>query len=87
LGIGTQIGLAEATFGSALAMVTSLVPLSAFANFGTFEAGWVGGFGLLGVDRETAVATGVGLHVVQLVHVVFLGVLGHIGMALWSRRA
>jgi hypothetical protein len=25
--------------------------------------------------------------VVQLVHVVFLGVLGHIGMALWSRRA
>ncbi|MEY4774902.1 MAG: hypothetical protein RIT40_1937 [Planctomycetota bacterium] len=86
LGIGTQIGLAEATFGSALAMVTSLVPLSAFANFGTFEAGWVGGFGLLGVDRDTAVATGVGLHVVQLVHVVFLGVLGHIGMALYSRR-
>lgn len=86
LGIGEQVGLAEATFGSALAMVTSLVPLSAFANFGTFEAGWVGGFGLFGVARDTAVATGVGLHVVQLLHVVLLGVLGHVGMALWSRR-
>jgi uncharacterized membrane protein YbhN (UPF0104 family) len=86
LGIGEQIGLFEATFGSALAIITSLVPLSAFANFGTFEAGWTGGFGLFGVPADVAVATGVGLHLVQLVHVVALGLLGHAGMALWARR-
>ena len=87
LGIGERIGLLEATFGSALAMITSLVPLSAFANFGTFEAGWVGGFGLFGVPADVAVATGVGLHLVQLAHVVALGLLGHAGMAVWARRA
>lgn len=86
LGIGERIGLFEATFGSALAIITSLVPLSAFANFGTFEAGWTGGFGLFGVPADVAVATGVGLHLVQLVHVVALGLLGHAGMALWARR-
>ncbi len=85
LGIGAHIGLLEAIFGSALAMITSLVPLSAFANFGTFEAGWVGGFGLFGVPGDVAVATGVGLHLVQLAHVVALGLLGHAGMALWAR--
>jgi hypothetical protein len=34
-----------------------------------------------------AVATGVGLHLVQLAHVVALGLLGHAGMAVWARRA
>jgi hypothetical protein len=87
LGIGDRIGLLEATFGSALAIITSLVPLSAFANFGTFEAGWTGGFGLFGVPADVAVATGVGLHLVQLAHVVALGLLGHAGMAWWARRS
>ena len=85
MGIG-EVGFAEAVFGSGVAIVTSLLPLSAFASFGTLEAGWVVGFGVFGVGREVALATGAGLHVVQLVNVVGLGVLGHVGMGVGGRR-
>lgn len=87
LGLSSATTLAEATFGASLAIVTSLIPISAFANFGTLEMGWTLGFGVLGVPRDLAVATGLGLHVVQLANVVALGVLGHVGMALAARRA
>jgi hypothetical protein len=80
MGIG-EVGFGEVVFGSGVAMLTSLVPVSAFASVGTLEAGWVVGFGVFGVGREVALATGVGLHVVQLVNVVGLGVIGHLMMA------
>lgn len=86
-GLSSETTLAEVTFGASLAIVTSLIPISAFANFGTLEMGWTLGFGVLGVPRDLAVTTGLGLHVVQLANVVVLGVLGHVGMALAARRA
>jgi uncharacterized membrane protein YbhN (UPF0104 family) len=84
LGIG-ELGLAQATFGSGVAIATSLLPLSAFASFGTLEAGWVIGFGVVGVGRDLALATGTGLHVVQLVNVVALGLIGHVLMGLCGK--
>jgi uncharacterized protein (TIRG00374 family) len=86
LGLPPETSLAAATFASSLAILTSLLPISAFANFGTLEIGWVLGFGMLGVPRDVALATGTGLHLVQLVNVVALGLLGHVGMGLVSRR-
>lgn len=86
LGLSETITFPQATFGASLAIVTSLVPVSAFASFGTLEAGWVLGFGALGVPRDLAAATGLGLHVVQLVNVIALGLLGHVAMAAWTRR-
>lgn len=85
LGLPESIALSEATFGSGLAILTSLLPISAFASFGTLETGWVLGFGVFGISKELAFATGAGLHIVQLFNVVLLGVLGHIGMGLLSR--
>lgn len=85
LGLPATTTLAEATFGSSLAILTSLIPVSAFANFGTLELGWVLGFGLLGVPKDLALATGLGLHAVQLVHIVGLGLLSHAVLA--SRRS
>jgi uncharacterized protein (TIRG00374 family) len=86
LGLPQETTLADATFGSSLAILASFVPVSAFANFGTLETGWVLGFGVLGVPRDLAIATGTGLHLVQLINVVALGVLGHIGMGILARR-
>lgn len=77
LGLPATTTLAEATFGSSLAILTSLIPVSAFANFGTLELGWVLGFGILGVPHDLALATGLGLHAVQLVHIVTLGLISH----------
>jgi glycosyltransferase 2 family protein len=85
-GLPETVSFAEATFGASLAILTSLVPLSAFASFGTLEAGWVLGFGAFGVSRELALATGTGLHLAQLAYAIVLGVLGHVGMAVFARE-
>ena len=85
LGLPESIGPLEAVFGSALAILTSLLPISAFASIGTLEAGWVLGFSVFGVDKELALATGAGLHIVQLLNVVIIGVLGHLWMAALRR--
>gem|GEM_PF-3877678 len=67
--------------GSSLAILTSLIPVSAFANFGTLELGWVLGFGTLDVLHDLALATGLGPHAVQLVHFVSLGPISHAFLA------
>ena len=87
LGLPPEIDFAQATLGSGLAIATSLLPLSAFANFGTLEAGWVLGFHALGVEPSVAYATGVGVHLVQLANLVVLGLLGHVGMAVGTVRS
>jgi uncharacterized membrane protein YbhN (UPF0104 family) len=87
MGIGEGVGFAQAVVGSGMAMATAMLPVSAFASVGTLEMGWVVGFGVFGVGRELALATGAGLHVVQLVNMVGLGVLGHLGMALSGKSA
>jgi glycosyltransferase 2 family protein len=86
LGLPPETTFAQATFGSGLAILTTLVPVSAFANVGTLEAGWVLGFTSLGVPPELATSTGFGLHLVQIANTVLLGVLGHVGMALLRDR-
>jgi uncharacterized protein (TIRG00374 family) len=86
LGLPQETTFAQATFGSGLAILTTLLPVSAFANFGTLEAGWVLGFHALGVGTDLAYSTGVGLHLVQIANTVLLGVLGHVGMALVGNR-
>ncbi|MAF67428.1 MAG: hypothetical protein CMJ84_17445 [Planctomycetes bacterium] len=84
LGMAAEIGLAEATFGSSLAVLANLLPINGFAGFGTQETGWVVGFVTLGVSRELALSTGLGVHVVQLFNVATLGLFGHIAMAIAS---
>lgn len=85
LGLPPETTLAQATLASAFAILMSLVPLSAFASIGTLEAGWVLGFGFVGVDAKLATATALGFHIVQLIDIVLLGVVGHIGMGLAAK--
>ncbi len=86
LGLPESTTLAAATFGSSVAILTAQIPISAFASFGTLEAGWVLGFGLLGVPKDVAVATGLGLHIVQLFNVIVIGVIGHLVMGALRKR-
>jgi uncharacterized protein (TIRG00374 family) len=85
LGLPPETTMAQATLASAFAILMSLVPLSAFASFGTLETGWVLGFGLVGIDSKLATATGLGFHIVQLIDIVLLGVVGHVGMGLAAK--
>lgn len=87
LGIGERGNLAEVAFGSGLATVSNLLPINGFAGFGTQEAGWAIGFRLLGVPPDVALATGVGVHIVQLFNVVLMGLLGQLALGWIGRRA
>ena len=82
-GLGMQdLSLAEATFGAGLAILFSLLPVSAFAGFGSQDAGWVLGFVAVGVERALAAESGIAIHLIYAAHIVVLGVLGHA----WARR-
>jgi len=86
-GLPPRIGLPEAVFGASLAVISNILPLNAFAGFGTQETGWVLGFGVLGVDAETAFATGLAVHLVQLANIALMGLVGHLAMGALSRPA
>ncbi|MEM7515443.1 MAG: lysylphosphatidylglycerol synthase transmembrane domain-containing protein [Planctomycetota bacterium] len=86
-GLPDSISLAQATFGSGLAVVANLAPINGLAGFGTQEAGWVVGFHSLGVSRDLAFSTGVGAHLVQLFDVALFGLLGHLAMGLFKPKA
>jgi uncharacterized protein (TIRG00374 family) len=87
LGLPSDTTLAQATLAAALTIFMSLVPISAFASFGTLEAGWTIGFVLVGIDKDVAMASGLGFHLVQLIDIVILGMIGHVGMGLAARTA
>lgn len=84
-GLPERIGPLEAVFGSGLATLSNILPINAFAGIGTQEAGWVLGFGVLGVERDTAFSTGLAVHLVQLFNVVAMGFAGHMAMGLVQR--
>lgn len=87
LGLSETVDLSQAALGSGLAVVANLLPINGFAGFGTQEAGWVIGFGALGVPKDVATATSVGVHLIQLGNVVLFGLIGHAALALLPRRA
>lgn len=81
-GLDSALGLAHVAFGSSLSIVTNLLPINSFAGFGTQEGGWVLGFGLLGVPRDAALSTGLGVHLAQLASTVLLGLIGQLALLL-----
>ena len=85
-GLPENLGLAEAAFGSSLVVLSNLLPINSFAGFGTQEAGWVLGFGVLGVSRDLALSTGLGVHLAQLASTIVLGIAGHVAMGWLPRR-
>jgi len=88
-GLPDGVGFLHASFGSSVAVLMNLAPINSFAGFGTQEAGWVLGFGWVGVPPEASLPGGVGVHLVQLFDTLLFGLVGHALMGLWrgARRA
>ncbi len=74
---GESLGLFDLLFGSSLAILGSLVPISSFLGFGVLDLGWAWGFAAVGVPKASAAATGLAFHTLYLVGVGLLGALGH----------
>jgi hypothetical protein len=81
-GMAEDLSPLEGLFGSSWAMLANLLPINGFAGAGTQELGWVVGFRQLGIPDAAALSAGLGVHLVQLVNVVGMGLLGHLSMAL-----
>ncbi len=82
-GLGmSQLSFPAAVFGASLTVFGNSLPISAFAGFGTQDAGWVLGFTVLGVDRELATQSALAFHLVYLLTIVAFGLAGHLAMGL-----
>lgn len=81
---GTEdVGFAASIVGSTGLSLALILPINPVGNVGTFQAGWIGGHLLAGVDRQTATASALVAHAAILL---FAALLGGIGHALLSRR-
>jgi hypothetical protein len=77
-GFGLEdLGFAQSVFGAGLAVLFGLLPISAFAGFGSQDAGWVLGFTAMGAERAVAMESGLAIHLLYAFHIVVLGLIGH----------
>lgn len=64
-GISTPV--MKAVFGSTIAIIANVLPISGFGNWGILEAGWAAGFMLVGLSKVDAIATGFGVHILLFI--------------------
>ncbi len=64
-GFNIDIGYIPALIGATGGILTNVLPINSFGSFGTLEAGWTGGFLLVGMSMQDAVTTGFGNHLVM----------------------
>lgn len=62
---GIEIGFIQSVAGSTGGVLTNVLPINSFGSFGTLEAGWTGGFLLVGMSEHNAIFTGFGYHVIS----------------------
>lgn len=65
LAFGIDIEYHSALLGSTGAVLTNVLPINSFGSFGTLEAGWTGGFLMVGMDYQSAIITGFGSHLIN----------------------
>ena len=59
-----DIEILRSIIGSTGAVLTNVLPINSFGSFGTLEAGWTGGFVLVGMSETEAITTGFGYHII-----------------------
>jgi hypothetical protein len=62
-GFGVEVPLLKVVFGSTIAVIANALPISGLGNWGTLEAGWAAGFLIVGLSKEEAISTGLGVHI------------------------
>jgi uncharacterized protein (TIRG00374 family) len=62
-GFGIEIAFLRVIFGSSVGLIVSSMPISGLGNWGTLEVGWTVGFLMAGLNKEKAITSGFGLHI------------------------
>ncbi len=74
----------QTVFVSTFGEITTILPIHSFGGFGTYEAGLVGGFSLIGIKTDYALTVAFYFHIVLLIMSSILAVIGWI--YLWRKR-
>lgn len=74
-GFGTNLPFLKVIFASTIALFGNALPISGLGNWGILEAGWTAGFILVGLSKETAIATGFGVHIAIFIIGIAIGSL------------
>ncbi len=81
---GLDIGYLETVFVLTFAELTTILPIHSIGGFGTFEAGAVLGFSLVGVNPKKALAIAVYFHSILLLMSAITALFGWIGLSIKS---
>ena len=73
----------ETVFVSTFGEATTILPIHSFGGFGTYEAGLVGGFSLIGIKASFALTVAFYFHVLLLL---MSGILAIVGWFYLSRK-
>ena len=76
---GVELDFGPSVLGSTGLSIALILPLNSFGNVGTFEAGWVLGYSLVGLSHADAMATAISAHVWIFALAVGFGLLGWFG--------
>lgn len=75
-----ELGIIPILFASSFAVFSTVLPIQGIGGFGTMEAGWALGFIAVGLEKDIAINTGFGFHLIVLLYTVLLGVFGYLSM-------
>jgi uncharacterized protein (TIRG00374 family) len=71
-GFGIDISFLKVVFGFGASMIASALPISGLGNWGTLEMGWTAGFLMAGLNKEKAITSGFGVHILVFIACVLM---------------
>ena len=81
-----NIGFIANLVGNTGQVLANVLPVNSFGSLGTLEAGWVGGFLLVGMTKQDAITTALGYHIINFVAAAVIAVICWGAMRLHSRK-
>ncbi len=84
---GVELNLFQTIFASTFGEITTVLPIHSIGGFGTYEAGLVGGFKLLGIKTSYALTVAFYFHLILLAMSGLLALFGWLYLTYRVRRA
>jgi len=69
---GIDVSFLKVVFGFGASLIASALPISGLGNWGTLEMGWTAGFLMAGLNKEKAITSGFGVHILVFIACVLL---------------
>ena len=76
----------ETLAGATGAVISNVLPINSFGSFGTLEAGWTGGFVLVGMSGQDAITTAFGSHIITFVASAFFVIISSSIVKIFQRK-